>query len=180
VLAPHRARLLAVLLAGCDSLPPPPPSPASPPPAPHVPSGSNPPARPSGPRATAAPAPSENTVLQVEVSGRVATPSGAPRGRLLVALMDGPCFQPGSHYLALTQPEPDGRYQMTAFPPVGTRLEACGVLVEPLRAGASFWGRAERGTMPVQGRGRMVYESTDVQLRRGPDVQVPATIRTRG
>lgn len=138
------------------------------------------PARPAGSPGCPAAAPAAPaTVVQVEVSGRLVLPERPPPGRLQLYLTDGPCFQPGSHYLGSATPAADGSFQLTVFPPLGTALEACGALVEPLRSGVAFWGRADRGSMPVHGRGKMVYRDTVVVLRRGPDVIVPAALRAQ-
>lgn len=167
-------RLVPLVLLGsaCDSLPPPPAprnatevaAPAAPSPAPVVPA----PRLPTG--ATA-------SVMQVQVGGRVLVPREAPAGSVLVALTDGPCFQLGTHYFTWAKAAPGGGYLLEAFPPVGTPLEACAAVIEPGRDRLSWWGRSDRGTMAVEGRGRMVYQATDIPLRRGPDAPLPVGLR---
>lgn len=141
-------------------------------------------AQPQGtPQRVAQPAPSPpapdlpNTVIQVEVSGSVSIPLDAPKARLLVVITDGQCFQGGSHYLGTAQPGPSGNFLMTVFPPVGSKIQACAALVEPMRSGISWWGRADRGPMDVQGRGKMVYQGTTIPIRRAPEVQLPAGLK---
>jgi hypothetical protein len=174
----------SLLVAACDSLPPAPPVAATAAApiavacgAPSRPWGSNgcPPA-PSAAPAPAAPA-LPGTVVEVEVGGKVVLPRDAPAGRVLVALMDGPCFQPGGHYLGLAWPGPGGNFLLDVFPPAGTALEACAAIVEPLRRGVSFWGRADRGTMAVAGRGRMLYHGSDITVRRAPEVRLPDGVK---
>ena len=168
--------VLLAAVAGCDSLPPAPRgaatasalAPTSAAPAPTA-------APPAPPRPAASP--TSPTVVQVEVSGRLTLPAGAPRGRSVVVLGDGPCFQPGTHALAVVDADATGAFQATLYPPVGTELEACGALVEPRRSGLSFWGRADRGSMPVHGRGKMVYGDTAITLRRGKEVPLPPGVK---
>lgn len=195
---------LLVALGACDSLPPAPTSSAPTAPSgqpcgtsanpwgtPGCPDTGAPGARVAAPMPAAAPVPAQPraaapvpapplapgatpSVVEVQVSGRVLPPRDAPSGQLLVALTDGPCFQPGTHYLTWAKAAPGGNFLLDIFPPVGTPLEACGAVVEPGKSRISWWGRADRGTMDVQGRGRIVYQGTDIPLRRGPDVPVPA------
>lgn len=185
---PRRSPLIAMLAvvgsASCDSLPPPPSgSAAALAPTPSVgPAPSRNAAPDPAPTAKVVPAPrlapgATASVMQVQVSGRVVLPRDAPAGPVLVALTDGPCFQLGTHYLTWTRAAASGGYLLETFPPVGTSLEACAAVMEPGRDRLSWWGRADRGAMPIEGRGRMVLSGTDIPLRRGPDVPLPVGLR---
>ena len=167
--------VLLAAVAGCDSLPPAPRGGGAPVAAPPRAAPAPPAAAPAPPRPPASPA--SPTVVQVEVSGRLTLPPGAPRGRSVVVLSDGPCFQPGSHALAVVDADASSAYRATLYPPIGTQLEACGALVEPRRSALSFWGRADRGSMPVHGRGKMVYGDTAITLRRGLEVPLPPGVK---
>lgn len=157
-----RSFVFFALLCGCDSLPP---APAGPKPAPVV-------------RDAGAPGdPAARAVVPLSVTGTATlapSDAGAPAGRLLVALTDGPCFLPGTHYLALAWPSPGAPFTVTAFPPRGSRLELCAALVEnaPMRRRrVRVWGRSERGPLVADGV-RTRFAGVDVTLSPRP-VELP-------
>lgn len=157
----RRAALFALALAGCTQ-----------PPRALGDGGNVVGAAPVGP-GTRALAPS---LVHVAVRGTVAA-GAAPSGKLVVVLTDGPCFQPGSHYLATTPALPGGAYQLEAFPPSGTRLEVCAALVVGGQRLTPWHGRAASTALEAAGRGPAVYRDIDIQLVKTTPVRVPDQLK---
>ena len=161
---------VAAVVAGCDWLPPAPSPVAS---APSSSQGRV--RRDAGVPPDLAPPP----LVAVSVAGRVTAP-GAPAGRLVVVVTDGPCFRVGTHYLAFAQVAPDGTFTAELFPPWGTRLEVCAALVPTLAQGGdgvrratAWWGRAVQGPWTASGPSGMRLGGLDVTVRFGDEATLP-------
>ena len=152
--------LAAVLLAGCSSKKAPPAADAAI-------TAALPPDLARGPDLF------QQTLVEVEVMGTVSAPK-APAGKILVVLTDGPCFQLGSHYVG-TQPvpKPGQRYFIEVFPPEGTDLWACAVLVVGGNRTTPWVGRAKRSPLRAKGHGEVIFDPIDIEITKGAPVNVP-------
>jgi hypothetical protein len=87
-------------------------------------------------------------------------------------LSDGPCFQPGSHYVATAPAHVGQPFLLEAFPPAGARLEACAALVV---GGQRFTPWHGVGGAPIIAGGPALGEVA-IRLARTVPVRVPAAL----
>ncbi len=154
---------LALLLAACDTIAPAP--------------------APSAPRTTVARPPDAGardlappSLVEVEVRGTVDA-AGAPPGKLVVVLTDGPCFAIGSHYIGAMPAKPGRPYSLEVFPPRGTRLDVCAALVTGPERVTPWHGRADKAPLVAVGEGDVRFDGVDIRLARGEPVTVPSTLK---
>ena len=161
-----RVLVPSLLLCSCEWFAPPPPAitvvkPSAPPDM----------ARPAPPDLAGPPA-----LARVQIQGTLAA-KGLPAGIALVVLTDGPCFEPGTHYVATTVTKSGATYRFDAFPPVGSKLDLCAAVIVGGHRKTPFFGRAEKAPFVVASRTGLSLERVDVQLRRGPLVQIPEGLK---
>jgi hypothetical protein len=167
-MGPRLLQALA-LAAGCDSLVPPPPSP---------PDLAHPRAalRPLVADMAAAPDLARPSLVEIEVRGKVEAP-GAPAGKAVVVLTDGPCFQPGSHYLGAMPARVGQKYFIEIFPPRGTRIDVCAALVVNGVRTTAWHGRAAKAPLLAEGQGDVAMNDIDVKIAKQKPISLPDDLK---
>ena len=156
---------LALSPGACESFPPaPPPPPSLPPPKPAPPP---PPVKVDA----AGPPP----LVHVTIRGKVEVPPGAG-GSILLVVTDGPCFLPGTHYLATRTVKP-GPYSVDLFPPLGSRLEVCATVVNSAVRTTPYLGRGARTPLLVATLAANRFEEVGIKVQRGAVVVIPEGIK---
>ncbi|MSP61187.1 MAG: hypothetical protein EXR72_12750 [Myxococcales bacterium] len=115
-------------------------------------------------------------LVQVVVTGTVTAP-GAPAGRMIAVLTDGPCFQPGSHFVATAAVNPGKPYRIEAYPPGGSVLDLCVALVVGNQRLTPWHGRGENTPLQSTASGRTIFQHVDVKVGETVPVRVPDGLR---
>jgi hypothetical protein len=102
----------------------------------------------------------------------------APKGGVLVAVTDGPCFAAGTHYLGLAAPA-RGSWRAQVFAPEGTLLQACAAVLPGGQRKTPWIGRSAGevravGSAPIVARGLLLEVKREAQ-----PVEVPAALGAR-
>lgn len=159
---------LALALIACDSLVPAPP-------APDLRAAPSPRVTPSAPRIPP-PDLAPPSLVEVELRGKVDA-AGAPAGKLVVVITDGPCFQIGSHYIGSMPTRPGQKYFVEVFPPSGTHLDVCAALVVAGVRTTPWHGRAAKAPILAVGQGEVQLHDIDVKISKQQPVTLPDDLK---
>lgn len=103
---------------------------------------------------------------------------GAPKGSVLVAVTDGPCFAAGTHYLAMAAPD-HGAWRAQVFAPEGSLLRGCAAVLPGGQRKTAWIGRTA-GEVRAAGVSPMVARALAIVVRREAEpLEVPTALGAR-